>query len=198
MKTVAIWCLPILFAGGSSAWAQAQPASSATEKPAAPAAASKEAARQIRRGARLATFGGCHDCHTPKILTPHGPELDKSRLLSGFPAKSPLPPLPPGVIGPDKWGAVASNDLTAWVGPWGTSFAANLTPDVTGIGAWAEEQFIQTIRTGKHFGVGRAVLPPMPWFDVAALTDEELKALFAYLKSLKPVSNPVPQPLPPK
>jgi len=93
---------------------------------------------------------------------------------------------------------VASNDATAWVGPWGISFAANLTPDATGLGGWTEEQFIQTMRTGKHLGVGREILPPMPWFGVAALPDEDLKALFAYLQSLKPISNNVPQPLPPK
>jgi hypothetical protein len=53
------------------------------------------------------------------------------------------------------------------------------------------------MRTGKHLGVGRAILPPMPWPGVAALTDEDLKALFAYLQSLKPISNLVPQPIPP-
>jgi hypothetical protein len=106
--------------------------------------------------------------------------------------------VPQGVIGPTQWGAVATNDLTAWVGPWGISFAANVTPDVTGLGGGTEEQFIQTMRTGKHLGVGRAILPPMPCFDVAALTDRDLKALFAYLKSLKPISNQVPQPVPPK
>jgi len=100
-------------------------------------------------------------------------------------------------LAPDKWGAVASNDLTAWAGLWGVSFAANLTPDQTGLGAWREEDFIKTMRTGKHFGIGRPVLPPMPWYDVAALTDDDLKAVFAYLRSLKPIRNAVPPPLPP-
>jgi len=132
-------------------------------------------------------------------MTAKGPELDKSRLLSGHRANSRLPAIPAGVIGPTQWGAITTNDLTAWVGPWGISFASNLTPDnMTGLGGWTAEQFIQTMRTGKHFGVGRSLLPPMPWYDIALLTDADLKAVFAYLKSLKPISNLVPQPVPPK
>jgi mono/diheme cytochrome c family protein len=152
----------------------------------------------IRRGEMLATYGGCHDCHTPKVMTPNGPVLDKTRLLSGHPADMKLPPVPVGALGPNQWGAVATNDFTAWVGPWGTSFAANLTPDEdTGLGNWTLEQFIKTMRTGKHLGVGRPILPPMPWFDVSALSNRDLTALFAYLRSLKPMSNRVPPPIPP-
>jgi len=159
-------------------------------------AASKE---QVRRGEYLVNYGGCNDCHTPKTMTPQGPVADKSRLLSGHPADSQLPAVPPGVIGPTQWGAITNNDLTAWVGPWGTSFAANLTPDQdTGLGRWTADQFIKTMRTGKHFGAGRPVLPPMPWYDVAVLNDADLKAVFAYLQSLKPIRNAVPQPIPPK
>lgn len=158
--------------------------------------ASKE---QIRRGEYLATFGGCNDCHTPKTMSVNGPVTDKSRLMSGYPAGGQLPSVPPGVFGPGQWGALTTNDLTAWVGPWGISFSANLTPDKsTGLGGWTFEQFSQTMRTGKHLGVGRPVLPPMPWFDVAVLTDSDMKALFAYLKSLKPIVNQVPPPVPPK
>lgn len=154
---------------------------------------------QIRRGEYLATFGGCGDCHTPKTMTANGPVADKSRLLSGYPAGGQLPPVPPDVIGPGRWGALATNDLTAWAGPWGISFAANLTPDnSTGLGGWTFEQFKQTMRTGKHLGVGRAVLPPMPWLDVAVLTDQDMAALFAYLQSLKPIVNLVPPPVAPK
>jgi len=163
------------------------------------AAASKE---QIKRGEYLVNYGGCNDCHTPKLMTPKGPAPDPSRLLSGHPAGAPIPPAPPaGVIGPspDQWGAVTNNDLTAWVGPWGTSYAANLTPDVaTGLGGWTADQFIKTMRTGKHLGAGRPVLPPMPWFDLAFLNDRDLKAVFAYLKSVKPIQNQVPQPAPSK
>ena len=59
---------------------------------------------------------------------------------------------------------------TAWAGPWGVSFTANLTPDKeTGLGDWTEEQFIATMRTGKHQGKGRPVLPPMPYFNARQL-----------------------------
>jgi len=56
--------------------------------------------------------------------------------------------------GAAKWGALATDDLTVWAGPWGVSFAANLTPDVTGLGPWTAQDFIHTMRTGKHLAVG--------------------------------------------
>lgn len=153
----------------------------------------------IKRGEYLVGFGGCNDCHTPKIITPKGPEPDPTRMLSGHPSDAKLPEIPQGIIGPEKWGALTNNDLTAWFGPWGVSFTANLTPDKrTGLGNWTEESFIKTMRTGKHLGVGRDLLPPMPWFALAVLTDEDLRAVFAYLKSIKPIENMVPQPIPPK
>ncbi|HZV55997.1 MAG TPA: diheme cytochrome c-553 [Rhodocyclaceae bacterium] len=154
---------------------------------------------QIRRGEYLVNFGGCHDCHTPKIITPSGPAPDKKRFLSGHPENGRLSDVPKELIGPERWGAVTNNDLTAWVGPWGTSFAANLTPDkATGLGSWSAKDFIATMRTGKHLGVGRPVLPPMPWFDVGTLNDRDLKAIFAYLHSLKSIVNKVPQPISPQ
>jgi hypothetical protein len=160
--------------------------------------ASKE---QLKRGELLVKFGGCHDCHTPKVMTPNGPGPDPARLLSGQPEQAArLPTLPPGLIGPNssQWGGVTNNDLTEWVGPWGTSYAANLTPDQSGLGSWTADLFIKTMRTGKHFGVGRPLLPPMPWYDIAVLSNTDLKAMFAYLRSIKPIRNLVPQPLPPK
>src|SRR5205823_2613612 len=82
--------------------------------------------------------------------TTRGPVADSTRFLAGYPADAKLPPVTPGALGPDKWGALASGDLTAWAGPWGVSFSANLTPDETGLGSWNEEAFIKTMRTGKH------------------------------------------------
>jgi len=153
----------------------------------------------INRGEYLVGYGGCNDCHTPKHFTPKGPEPDANKLLSGHPSTEKLPEVPQGMIGPEKWGALTTNDMTAWVGPWGVSFPANLTPDNrTGLGAWTEEMFIKTMRTGRHLGVGREILPPMPWYTLAALTDGDLKAIFAYLKSIKPIENEVPQPIPPE
>jgi hypothetical protein len=153
---------------------------------------------EIHRGEYLVNAGGCNDCHSPKIFTPQGPQPDPTRLLSGYPTGTKLPEIPTGVIGPDKWGALTTNDSTAWAGPWGVSFSANLTPDAeTGLGNWTEEMFIKTMRTGKHVGVGRGILPPMPWYDLAKLNDADLKAMFAYLRTLKPIKNAVPLPMPP-
>jgi len=151
----------------------------------------------VERGHYLVEFGGCHDCHSPKVFTAAGPTPDTTRLLSGHPADAKLPAVPAAVLGPDKWGALTTPDLTAWAGPWGVSFTANLTPDPTGLRGWTAEQFIQTMRTGKHLGTGRAILPPMPWYDIGKLTDDDLRAVFAYLQSLKPVANRVALPVPP-
>jgi mono/diheme cytochrome c family protein len=151
----------------------------------------------IERGQYLVTVGGCNDCHSPKKITPKGPVPDEARLLSGHPADEKLPEVPPNIFGPDKWGAITNNNLTGWVGPWGTSYTSNLTPDPeTGTGVWNEELFIRILRTGKFMGAGRDILPPMPWQEYAKLTDADLKAIFVYLKSLKPVKNQVPASVP--
>ena len=151
----------------------------------------------VERGHYLVTVAGCNDCHSPKKMTPNGPVPDETRLLSGHPADEKLPEVPPNIFGPDKWGAITNNNLTGWVGPWGTSYTSNLTPDMeTGTGVWNEELFIKILRTGKFMASGRNILPPMPWQEYAKLTDADLKAIFAYLKSLKPVKNQVPASVP--
>ena len=150
----------------------------------------------VERGKYLVTIGGCNDCHTTKKMTPNGPMPDATKLLAGHPAEMEVPPAP--VLGPSSpWGIVATPTLTAWSGPWGVSFAANLTPDQTGLGDWTEEMFMKAIRTGKHMGASRPILPPMPWQEFAAMTDDDLKAVFAYLRSIPPVVNRVPSPIPP-
>jgi len=150
---------------------------------------------QVKRGARLVAYGGCIDCHTPFKLGPNGPEKDMVRGLSGHPAELVLPP-PPKVDGAWNWAGSAS--MTAFVGPWGTTYASNLTPDrETGIGAWREQDFIQAMRNGKHLGAGRPILPPMPWQSVGSLPDKDLRALFAYLKAQPAVKNRVPDYVPP-
>lgn len=152
-----------------------------------------------KRGEYLANFGGCNDCHTPKVMGPNGPALDTTRLLAGHSGGPTLPPVPTDALGPGRWGAITNAELTAWAGPWGISFAANLTPDRrTGLGDWTADQFIRTMRTGKHLGAGRPILPPMPWMSLGALTDADLRAIFAYLHSLEPIENQVPAPVPPK
>jgi mono/diheme cytochrome c family protein len=161
-----------------------------------PGAAAKPAA--VERGKYLVALGGCNDCHTPKLMTGKGPVPDAKRLLSGFPASEKVPAVPAGVIGPASWGGLFTNDLTGWAGPWGLSFASNLTPDKeTGIGSWTEETFIKALRTGTTPG-GRPILPPMPWETIRVVNDKDMKAMFAYLKSLPPVRNMVPAPVPPR
>ena len=151
----------------------------------------------IARGNYLVQFGGCNDCHTPKVMTAMGPVPDTTRLLSGHPANQPVPQIEDGLTAPGKW-ILTDDGTTMWFGPWGTSFTANLTPDSsTGLGAWTLDNFVKTMRTGKHLGTGRDLLPPMPWQGIASLNDEDLKAIFAYLKSIPPINNRVPNPIPP-
>ncbi len=170
------------------------------QAPAPPPAPSPEEVQQalVERGKYLVTMGGCHDCHTPKVMTERGPEPDMSRMLSGHPANAPVAPVPEGVLSPTGWMGLVNGHLTAWVGPWGVSFTANLTPDeATGLGSWTQEMFMQALRTGKHQGTGRDILPPMPWPMYGQGTDEDLGAIWAYLRSIPPVANAVPQPIPP-
>lgn len=163
-----------------------------------PAAAPEMTAEaKIERGRVLVVGGGCHDCHSPKIMTPIGPEADLSRALSGHPESQVITALAPQEAG-SPWTTHTNDHLTAWSGAWGVSFAANLTPDEnTGIGIWTEDMFVTAIRDGKHMGAGRQILPPMPWNWYGQLPEEDLRAMFAYLKSLPPISNRVPVPLGP-
>ena len=176
-------------------------ASNSEEKPAEPQPGKKELSQSelVTRGQYIVTIGGCNDCHSPKVMGPQGPSLDTTRLLSGHPAADPLPPVDTKALQPGNW-MLFGPDLTTAVGPWGISYSANLTPDsATGIGAWDEAIFIKALRTGKHMGqeTGRPILPPMPWQSIAMLTDEDMKAMFAFLRTLKPISNRVPNPVPP-
>lgn len=158
------------------------------------AGAAPKAAR-IERGAYLVGMMGCNDCHTPWKIGPKGPEPDMTRALTGHPADFVMPP-PPAPSGPWIWSGAATN--TAFAGPWGVSFTANLTPDKeTGLGSWTEEMFIATMRTARHQGKGRPILPPMPVKMIGKANDEDLKSIFAYLQSLAPVRNKVPAPIDP-
>ena len=153
------------------------------------------AAERVARGQYLVTIGGCNDCHTPWIMGEKGPEPDMTRMLSGHPSDMVMPPAAPG---PGPWIASMAATNTAFAGPWGVSFAANLTPDeLTGTGAWTEEIFISTLRSGKHWGQSRDLLPPMPWFNYGKMTDEDLESVFAYLRTIPARRNAVPLPIPP-
>jgi hypothetical protein len=162
---------------------------------AVPALAQEPAADRLARGKYLVTTSGCNDCHTPWVVGPKGPEPDFTRMLSGHPASDALPP-PPKPAGP--WIVAAAATNTAWSGPWGISYTANLTPDKeTGIGKWTEKEFRDTIRTGRHLGRGRQILPPMPIPMYKHFNDADLSAIYAYLQSIPAVSNRVPEPTPP-
>lgn len=159
------------------------------------AAAPSDPAR-VARGKYLVSIMGCHDCHTPLKLGPRGPEPDMERALTGHPEQLKMPPAP--ALPPGPWGMVAAATSTAFAGPWGVSFTANLTPDPeTGLGSWTEEMFVATMKTGRHQGKGRPVLPPMPVGVIRNLTPSDFTDLFAYLQSLKPVHNRVPAPIDP-
>ena len=150
----------------------------------------------VKRGEYLVSMMACNDCHTPWKMGPKGPAPDATRFLSGHPSELKMPATPDLGMGP--WMASASATMTAWGGPWGVSFTANLTPDAeTGLGSWTEKMFIDAMRNGKHQGKGRPILPPMPWESYRNATDADLKAIFAYLKTIKPIRNAVPQPIEP-
>lgn len=147
----------------------------------------------VKRGEYLVTTSACHDCHSPKIMGAHGLTLDPDRILSGHPQDEKLPPIQ---TYSDEW-IMFNGGLTGFVGPWGISYAANLTPDDTGTGSWSFEQFKTAIRKGKFKGLegSRDLLPPMPWEMYRNFTDDDLIAIFAYLQSIKPVNNLVPPPV---
>ena len=164
----------------------------AGEPPAATAAS-----EALARGKYLVTIAACNDCHTPWKMTAEGPKPDMDRMLSGHPESEGVPqPFKP--IKGSPYVIHINGHLTAWSGDWGVSFAANLTPDMnTGLGIWTEDMFLDALKMGKHMGKGRQILPPMPWNWYGQLPDEDLKAMFAYLKSIPAISNRVPVPLGP-
>lgn len=172
---LALACWSSLFAAG------AQAAGPAADTP-------------VVRGAYLVRSMACADCHTPHKAGPHGAEPDFALGLSGHP-QGLLLQAPAASSGPWVWGGSGTN--TAFWGPWGVSYAANLTPDATGLGAWTADQFVQAMRSGRHAGVGRPIAPPMPWHSIGQLAEPDLLALFAYLQSRPPVRNMVPGYQPP-
>lgn len=175
--------------------AQAEPEAEARKQVGAGPKAQAGSAAQIARGKYLVDIMGCHDCHTPMKLGPNGPEWDMSRALSGHPEQLVMPPAP---LAQAPWMATMAMTMTAWNGPWGTSFTRNLTPDKeTGLGDWTVEEFIATMKTGRERGKGRPVLPPMPVQNLQALSDSDIRSLFAYLQSIPAIKNRNPQPIEP-
>ena len=149
----------------------------------------------IEKGKYFVTIMGCNDCHSPKEMGPQGPAVMADFILSGYPATRPFKKVEPEMI--KKGWILFDADLTAAAGPWGVSFAANLTSDQTGIGNWTEENFQRALKEGRYKGLegSRMLLPPMPWANFTGISNEDIKAIFQYLKSTKPVNNVVPLPV---
>src|SRR4051812_7851837 len=140
------------------------------KKPAAAPARSSAAAKEakIEKGRKLALTSGCNDCHTPGAL-----------------------------FGTPDFGRVLAGSELGWNGPWGTTYGRNLTPDPeTGLGYYKETEIVTAIKSGKRLD-GQPMLPPMPWQEYSAFTDDELGAIAAYLLSLRPITHQVPERLPP-
>ena len=181
----------LAFAAAALAYASvAQPAHSADSEIAS-------TPDKVARGKYLVTIAGCNDCHTPLKMGENGPEPDWSRMLSGHPESVVVKSA--ARVPDEPWLVTTTATTTAWSGPWGVSFTANLTPDPeTGLGRWTFRNFKDTIRTGRHMGRGRAILPPMPISMYKHMTDDDLEAVFSYLRTIPAISNRVPEPLPPQ
>jgi mono/diheme cytochrome c family protein len=152
--------------------------------------ASTKLSPAAERGRYLVSILGCNDCHTPLKWGEHGPQPDMTRFLTGHPEGTQLGP-PPAPSGGWMWAGAETN--TAFAGPWGITYAINLTPDDnTGIGIWTEKMFVDSMKTGKHMGTSRPIMPPMPWETYRNMTDADVKAVYAYLRTLKPAKNRVP------
>jgi mono/diheme cytochrome c family protein len=137
-------------------------------KPVEEKPAAADKTKLIARGKQIATVSGCNDCHTPGTLF-GAPDFDRT---------------------------LAGSEL-GWSGPWGTTYARNLTPDPeTGLGYYKAHEIVAAIKSGKRLD-GQPMLPPMPWQNLLALSDEDLNALAEYLESLPPISHAVPERLPP-
>ncbi len=176
---------------------EAAPATAAAEAPAAPSMSKQDS---IKRGEYLVMMMGCHECHSPKVFTPSGEMMyDTTRLLSGHPAGSPDPSLGKKGSTMPMEGIVFGGDLTSYIGPWGHSYSANLTPDPTGLGEWSFEMFKKAFTEGKYQGLdnGRPIMPPMPWQNFAHITNEDIHMIWTFLRSLKPINNIVPSYTPP-
>ncbi len=143
----------------------------------------------VARGRYLVdAVASCGHCHTPRRSAVE----DMDMYLSGHPESARPPKFSMDLIRQGVLVSVAPT-YTAFSGPWGVSFSTNLTPDVTGLGAWTEDTFVRAMRTGKHQGDPdkRDMLPPMPWRHYQGMTDADLRAIWRYLQTIPAISNAV-------
>ena len=120
-----------------------------------------------KRGAYLTTLGSCRDCHTPRD--------DKGQYLPGM--------------------ELAGGNILQFKDARPARAASNLTPSPNGIPYYNEDLFVETIRTGRVRD--RQLSDVMPWGHYRGMTDEDLKAIFAFLKTVTPVDHYVDNALPP-
>ena len=172
----------LILTSGAFACARSVRAGSVAPSAATPAAALAGGPTDaVERGRWLVSVLGCADCHTPRL--PEGRE-DPKFLFAGHKANDPYPAWEDSLF-TNGYGMLVSTSGTAFAGPWGVTFARNLTPDrTTGIGGWNEEAFLNVLREGT-------LKPPMPQ-SYGLLSDGDLKAMYAYFRSLAPVQNLVP------
>lgn len=125
----------------------------------------------VEYGRYLTHLAACAECHTPAEKGKPLPGMD---FAGGFEFRM----------------------------PWGTSRSVNITPDIeTGIGTWSREQFVTRFKTFSLDIAKRIpVKPPlnetnyqtlMPWISYAGMTEEDLSAIYAYLRTVPAVKNKV-------
>src|SRR6185369_15538266 len=78
-------------------------------------------------------------------------------------------------------------DTLGWRGPWGTTYATNLRLTLQ---ALSEDEWVKKAKT-------LTARPPMPWFNVQAMTEQDLRAVYRYVRQLGPAGKPAPAYLPP-
>jgi mono/diheme cytochrome c family protein len=153
--------------------------------------AREDALRQ--RGAYLMAAIGCQDCHSPRDQQGN---FIPGAEFTGHPETAPLPEWDPSLLNRNILMTMAPTG-TAFAAPWGVAVAPNLTPDKeTGIGNLTAEGLIRSWRNNRHWKSPRPVLPPMPVNAFAALSDDDIRAIHAFLMSLPPVKNKAPDSIP--
>lgn len=115
-----------------------------------------------KRGKYLVQIAGCNDCHTQNYALQQG-NVDESEWLKG--------------------------STEGFVGPWGTSYPANLRLVANEI---TVNEFVSLARAQSE-----PLLPPMPWFNLRTMHDRDVEAIYAYLRYLGPAGVPAPDNQPP-
>lgn len=142
----------------------ARPAGAQTGTPEQPTATGTPDAEKVKRGKYLVDIVGCSDCHSP---------VDPNTF-------QPVEAM--------RWSGGQAFDL----GPAGTVYSRNITSDVeTGIGSWSNEQVKLAITQGVD-AKGQRLYPVMPYMYFNNMSDDDLDAIVAYVRTIPPIKNKVP------